>query len=196
MMKYTRHAASALFVVALAACSSAPVHFHTLVPPAAGPSATVAPFAIDVQAVGVPPQVDQPSMVLRSGSSSMNVLDGERWASPLGDEIRTALAADLSSRLGTHDIHGLPRAKDAKVVRVQVDVRRFDSELGGSATLEAAWSVRMDEQSANCASRVVEPAGSSYDTLVDAHQRALGQLADQIATASRAVAAGQPAACH
>ncbi|MGN6481706.1 PqiC family protein [Luteibacter sp.] len=196
MMKYTRNAASALLVVTLAACSSAPVHFHTLIPPAAVASATVAPFAIDVQAVGVPPQVDQPSMVLRSGSSSVSVLDGERWASPLGDEIRSALAADLSSRLGTHDIHGLPRAKDAKVVRVQVDVRRFDSELGGSATLEAAWSVRTDDQSANCASRVVEPAGGSYDSLVDAHQQALAQLADQIAAASRSVANGQSAVCH
>ncbi|KJV25519.1 PqiC family protein [Luteibacter yeojuensis] len=196
MMKYTRHAASALLATALAACSSAPVHFHTLVPPATAPSATVAPFAIDVQAVGVPPQVDQPSMVLRSGSSSVNVLDGERWASPLGDEIRTALAADLSSRLGTHDIHGLPRGKDAKVVRVQVDVRRFDSELGGNATLEAAWSVRTDAQSANCASRVVEPAGGSYDTLVEAHQRAIGQLSDQVAAAARSVANGQPAACR
>ncbi|UPG91355.1 PqiC family protein [Luteibacter aegosomaticola] len=196
MMKFSRYAASALCVASLAACSSAPVHFHTLVPPAAAPSATMAPFAIDVQAVGVPPQVDQPSMVLRSGSSSMSVLDGERWASPLGDEIRSALAADLSSRLGTHDIHGLPRAKDANVVRVQVDVRRFDSELNGNATLEAAWSVRTESQSANCASRVVEPAGGSYDSLVDAHQRALGQLADQIAVASRSVANGQAAACH
>ncbi|MGA7438861.1 MAG: PqiC family protein [Luteibacter sp.] len=196
MMKFSRYAASALVVASLAACSSAPVHFHTLVPPATAPAATVSPFAIDVMAVGVPPQVDQPAMVLRSGSSSVSVLDGERWASPLGDEIRSALAADLSSRLGTHDIHGLPRAKDASVVRVQVDVRRFDSELGGNATLEAAWSVRTDSRSANCASRVVEPAGSSYDTLVDAHQRALAQLADQIAAASRSVANGQAAACH
>lgn len=195
MMKFTRHAASVLLALGLAACSSAPVHFHTLVPPAATPVATASPFLIDVLAVAVPPQVDQPSMVLRSGSSSVSVLDGERWASPLGDEIRSALAADLSSRLGTHDVHGLPRTKDAKVVAVQVDVRRFDSELGGSATLEAAWSVRGQAQSANCASRVVEPAGGSYDTLVDAHQRALAQLADQIATASRSIAAGQAATC-
>ncbi|UPG95598.1 PqiC family protein [Luteibacter aegosomatissinici] len=196
MMTFTRFAASALIVATLAACSSAPVHFHTLVPPATAAVASSAPFAIDVLAVGVPPQVDQPSMVLRSGSSSVSVLDGERWASPLGDEIRSALAADLSSRLGTHDIHGLPRAKDAKVVAVQVDVRRFDSELGGNATLEASWSVRSGEQSANCASRVVEPAGGSYDTLVDAHQRAISQLADQIATASRSLAAGQPGTCR
>jgi uncharacterized lipoprotein YmbA len=43
---------------------------------------------------------------------------------------------------------------------------------------------------------VAEPAGGSYDTLVDAHQRALGQLADQIAAASRTVAAGQGGSCR
>lgn len=183
-----------LAAAALAAgCSSAPARFYTLVPPAAPVAASAAPFAIDVQPVGVPPQVDQPSLVLRSGSNAVTVQDGERWASPLGDEIRSALAADLSSRLGTHDIHGLPRNKGANVVRVQVDVRRFDSELGGNATLEAAWSVRNETVSANCASTLTQPAGTSYASLVEAHQKALAQLADQLAPAVRAVAAGQGA---
>jgi len=78
------------------------------------------------------------------------------------------------------------------VVRVQLDVRRFDSEVGGSATLEASWSVRSGETAgAACASRASEPAGSTYDSLVEAHQRAIGQVADQVAAAVRAVAAGQ-----
>lgn len=182
-------------LTALAACSSAPTHFHTLVPRSVSPVATAAPFNIDVQAVNVPPQVDQPAMVLRQGVSTIAVMDGERWASPLGDEIRGALSADLAARLGTHDVHGLPRGKDP-TVRVQVDVRRFDSELGGDATLEAAWSVRGKDQAATCTSRVVQPAGGSYDTLVDAHQRALGQLSDEIAIAVRAVANGQASACR
>jgi len=188
--------ASAL-TVALAACSSAPTHFHTLVPPSAPLATAPAPFVIDVQAVGVPPQVDQPALVLRHGATGIAVADGERWASPLGDEIRGALAADLAGRLATHDAHGLPRAKDAKVIRVQLDVHRFDSEVGGNATLEAGWSVRTgDGPSASCASRVSEPAGSSYDSLVEAHQRAIGQVADQLAAAVRAVANGQPATCR
>jgi uncharacterized lipoprotein YmbA len=49
---------------------------------------------------------------------------------------------------------------------------------------------------ANCASRVTEPAGSTYDSLVEAHQRALGKVADQVAAAVRAVAAGQTAPCQ
>jgi uncharacterized lipoprotein YmbA len=196
MIQTLRIAAAASLFVALAACSSAPTHFHTLVPPSTPLAPAAAPFAIDVQAVGVPPQVDQPALVLRQGASAVTVLDGERWASPLGDEIRGALAADLSARLGTHDVHGLPRAKDSKVVRIQFDVRRFDSEVNGNATLEASWSVRDEQAATTCASRVSEPAGGSYDSLVEAHQRALGKAADQVAAAVRAVAAGQAGTCQ
>jgi len=192
MIQILRLAGAALLITALGACSSAPTHFHTLVPSSAPMTSVAAPFVIDVQAVGVPPQVDQPSLVLRHGATGVSVLDGERWASPLGDEIRGALVADLSARLGTHDVHGLPHAKGDKVVRVQLDVRRFDSEVGGSATLEASWSVRSGETTgAACASRASAPAGSTYDSLVEAHQRAIGQVADQVAAAVRAVAAGQ-----
>ncbi|UPG86713.1 PqiC family protein [Luteibacter aegosomatis] len=183
-------------LLALAGCSSAPTHFHTLVPPATSPAIASAAFVIDVQPVNVPPQVDQPALVLRHGASGVSVMDGERWASSLGDEIRGALAADLSARLGTHDVHGLPLGKDTQVVRVQVDVRRFDSELGGNATLEAAWSVRGAKASADCASHVTQPAGGNYDSLVAAHQQAVGQLADGIAGAVRSVAAGQSPACR
>ncbi|MDR6934797.1 MULTISPECIES: PqiC family protein [unclassified Luteibacter] len=195
MIQTLRLAGVSLLLAGLAACASAPTHFHTLIPPSAPLAGATAPFVIDVLPVNVPPQVDQPSLVLRQGASGIAVLDGERWASPLGDEIRGALSADLSARLGTHDVHGLPRAKDARVVRVQLDVRRFDSEVGGEATLEASWAVRGADQAATCASRVAEPAGGSYQSLVDAHQRALGKVADQVAAAARAVAAGQPATC-
>lgn len=196
MIRTFRLAAAVSLLGTLAACSSAPTHFHTLIPPSAALAPAAAPFTIDVQAVGVPPQVDQPALVLRQGASGIAVLDGERWASPLGDEIRGALAADLSARLGTHDVHGLPRAKDTKVVRVQFDVRRFDSEVGGSATLEASWSVRGGDVASTCASRLSEPASGSYDSLVEAHQRALGKAADQVAAAVRAVANGQAGVCQ
>ena len=197
MIHPLRLAGLVVLIGSLGACASAPTHFHTLVPPSAPPSSSTAPFAIDMLPVGVPTQVDQPALVLRQGTSAIAVLDGERWASPLGDEVRAALSADLAARLGTHDVHGLPRARDAKVVRVQFDVRRFDSVLGGEATVEGAWSVRGPAEGAaiTCASRVSEPAGSTYDSLVEAHQRALGKIADQLAVAVRSLAAGQPATC-
>ncbi|TCV91466.1 hypothetical protein EC912_11159 [Luteibacter rhizovicinus] len=197
-MKYSIRALAwpTLLAVTLAGCATtAPMHFHTLVPQASGAAtANAASFLIDVQPVDIPPQVDQPQLILRQGASDVVMLDGERWASPLADEVRGALSADLSSMLGTHDVNGLPRGAGQSIVRIKLDVRRFDSELGGQATLEAAWTVR-GKTSAACASRVSEPAGSSYSDLVQAHQRALAQVAGQIAQVARAVGSGQDGRC-
>jgi uncharacterized lipoprotein YmbA len=185
-------------LLALAACASAPTQYHTLVPPAAANTAAApAGFAIEVLPVSVPAQVDQPQLVLRQGASDVVMLDSQRWLAPLGDEVRGALAADLSSLLGTHDVNGLPQPKGSNVVRIKLDVRRFDSELGGTATLEAAWTVRKvgSEAVTACASSVSEPAGSGYGELVQAHQRALARVAGSIAQAARAVARGESATC-
>jgi hypothetical protein len=46
-----------------------------------------------------------------------------------------------------------------------------------------------------CSSRVRESVGPGYGALVQGHQRALDELAGQIATVARALAAGQSATC-
>ncbi len=196
MIRVTVRLLAATAVLTLAACASAPTHFHTLVPPAAGAAnAASAPFLIDVQPVGVPPQVDQPQMVLRQGSGGVALLDNERWIAPLGDEIRGALSADLSRSLNTHDVYGLPRSASQPVVRVKMDVNRFDAELGGEVVVESVWTVRpvgaADGQALSCGSRVHEPAGGDYAGVVAAQQRALARIADDIATAVRAASQGR-----
>jgi uncharacterized lipoprotein YmbA len=184
----------------LGACASAPLHYYTLVPPAeATAEGAVAPFQFELLPVGVPPQVDQPQLVVRQGGQGVAMLDSERWIAPLGDEIRGALSADLAHALGTADATGLP-SSGKPLLRVKLDVRRFDSQPGSYALIEAAWSLRMlnaaDGQAVlACTSRVSEPVGAGYGALVEGHQRALARLAAQVAVAARSIAAGQPAAC-
>jgi uncharacterized lipoprotein YmbA len=195
MIRVTVRLLAATAVLALAACASAPTHFHTLVPPAGdGAVATTAPFFIEVQPVGIPAQVDQPQMVLRQGSGGVALLDNERWIAPLGDEIRGALSADLSHSLNTHDVYGLPRSTGQPVIRVKMDVNRFDAELGGDVVVESVWSVRpvgaADGQVIACGSRVREPAGGDYAGVVMAQQRALARIATDIATAVRGAGQG------
>ena len=192
--------------LALAACGgSAPVRYYTLVPPADAyaPTATQAaivapsaPFQFELLPVGVPAQVDQPQLVVRQGAQGVAMLDGERWIAPLGDEVRGALSADLSRQLHTQDVSGLP-AGAQPVLRIKVDLRRFDSVPGSYALVDAAWSVRPLKGGASvaCTSRVQESVGEGYAALVQGHQRALDGLAAQIATAAQALAAGRPAAC-
>ncbi|MDE1962795.1 MAG: membrane integrity-associated transporter subunit PqiC [Xanthomonadaceae bacterium] len=186
-------------VLALGACASAPTRYYTLVPPAsAAPVQGGAGPAFELLPVSIPAQDDQPQLVVREGGQGVALLQGERWIAPLADEIRGALSADLAGALGRPDVSGLAHA-GKPVVRIKVDVRRFDSQPGGYALLEAAWSLRLLDgddatRSLACSSTFRRPVGPGYDALVQGHQQALGQLADQIARAARELAAG-PAHC-
>ena len=182
-------------VLALGACASAPTHYYTLVPPASGtPGQGGQGPAFELLPVSIPAQDDQPQLVVRQGGQGVALLQGERWIAPLADEIRGALSADLAGALGHPDVSGLAHQGEP-VVRIKVDVRRFDSQPGGYALLEAGWSLRLlagdgASRSLACASRFNQPVGAGYDALVQGHQQALGRLADQIAQAARDLAAG------
>jgi len=182
----------------LAACTSAPIHYYTLVPPAverpaAGASA---PFRFELLPVSIPVQVDQPQLVIRQGGQGVALLGGERWIAPLADEVRGALSADLARELHSQDASGLPSSGEPRL-RIKVDLRRFDSVPGSYALIDAAWSVRAlaGDTTLTCTSQLREPVGPGYDALVQGHQQALAQLAAQIATVAAPLAAGQHAAC-
>ncbi|WP_113625628.1 PqiC family protein [Pectobacterium peruviense] len=182
-----------LVVIALlSACSSPPVHYHTLLAPASSAATTAhtAPFFIDVLPVGVPAQIDTSQLVIRQGNSGAVVLDNERWLSPLGEEIRTALSAGLTQRLNTQDVSGLVRAAETPVVRIHLQVRRFDSWPGQFVTFDADWSLSATGGEGRtrllCRSQFTELAASGDTTMLQAQQQVITRLAEQIAvTATR-----------
>ncbi|MBE1160057.1 PqiC family protein [Dyella acidiphila] len=195
-----RHVMAPLAALALAACASAPMHYYTLIPaPDSSPAAAAPPasFQFELLPVGIPAQVDVPQLVVRQGGQSVALLDGQRWVAPLADEVRGALSVDLSQRLNAQDIgSGLP--VDGKpVLRIKLDVRRFESAPGQYALIDATWSVRPTKGDAvlTCSSHISENPGQGYDSLVAAHQQALAALAGQIASVAPALAAGSTPAC-
>jgi uncharacterized lipoprotein YmbA len=198
--RVTQVSATLAVALLLAACASAPLHYYTLVAPAdAGvppPAAGSLPF--ELLPVGIPAQVDQPQLVVREGAEGMAVLGSERWIAPLGDEVRSALAADLARELHSRDASGMP-AGSQPLLRIKLDLRRFDSQPGGQALIEGAWSVRLlhgaQAATLSCTSLVSEPVGPGYPALVQGHQRAIARIAAQIAATGRALGAGQAAAC-
>lgn len=192
-----------LFAVSLllAACASAPMHYYTLVAPVdAGATSVpgVASLPFELLPVGIPAQVDQPQLVVREGAQGMAVLGSERWIAPLGDEVRGALSADLARELHSQDVSGLP-GSDKPVLRIKLDLRRFDSQPGGQALVEGAWSVRLlhgvQPATLSCTSQISEPVGPGYPALVQGHQRAIARIAAQIAAVGRALGTGQAAVC-
>jgi hypothetical protein len=185
----------------LTACASAPVHYHTLLAPVEQDAAAAepAPFLIDVLPVGVPVQVDQPQLVVRQGAGGVAVLDGERWAGPLADEVRAALSAVLARRLATQDVAGLTRPGDSPAIRIKVQVRRLDLWPGRRVQLDADWSLGMADEPGNarlaCRASLDAPAPGGYPELVLAQQRLLAELADRIGADARAWARMRGAPC-
>lgn len=188
------------FVATLVACASVPTHFYTLLPPAQPPGATAAPaaFAIEVAPVGVPAEVDQAQWLVRTGPGQVVVLDNERWAAPLADELRAAFADELTRQLGARDVYKATNHAGMPVYRVQIDVRRFESAAGQYALIDADWSIaRRDGATVpalDCHSRVTQPVGPGYAALAIGHQLAVAAISARIALTVRSAVAGS-AAC-
>lgn len=196
-----RHLVAACGAVALAACASAPVHYYTLIPASDSASvetaASPAPFQFELMPVGIPAQNDVPQLVVRQGGQAVTLLNGERWVAPLGEEVRGALAVDLAQRTHAQDISGGVAANGKPVLRIKVDLRRFDSLPGNYAQIDATWTVRELRSQAvlTCNSHINESAGQGYAGLVAGHQQALSTLAGQIASVAPAMAAGSVPGC-
>ena len=178
-------------IAGLAGCASTPIHYHTLVSPSPVTSTHMppAPFLIDILEVGVPVQIDQPQWVVRLGANSVGVLEGERWGAPLSDELRSALSTELTQRLNTQDISGLTPSSDKPVLKIKVQVRRFDNWPGRQVELYANWSLSIAEGLAPphliCQGQFREDAPGDYAHLARAQQRTVAALGKQVAEDAR-----------
>jgi len=186
----------------LSACSSVPTNYHTLIAtqPQTSTATRAADFQLQVLPVRIPVQVDQPSLVVRESDGRLAILETALWASPPADEFHDALAIELEQRLGVRDLAGLPGRADKPLLSLRTDVRRFDSLPGRHAALDAMWSLEISghgqqKRTLTCASVINEQAGSEVDSLVLAHQRAIGVLADRIARTARQWAANPDSDC-
>ena len=185
--------AVALWALAACSASSPPVRLHSLMPaePAARDDSR-ASITIALEPIRLPAQVDQPQWLVRLPDDSLAVLEQERWASPLGDELRQALLEELAARYGA--VEGRAIA-DASVLRVGVELRRFDSIPGREARVEATWTVAgSGAPLLRCDALLRESAGTGMPALAAAHRRAAVRLADAIGE-SLVSARGSTPAC-
>jgi uncharacterized lipoprotein YmbA len=186
-------------VLVLAACGTQPpTHFHSLMPTeiAARPGTPAAGgVVVRLEPVRVPAQVDQPQWLVQLPDDSMAVLEQERWASPLRDELQQALLEELIVRQGAIDARTLP-VPDA-VARVAIDVRRFDSLPSREARIQGSWTITgSDARSASrCEWLIREPAPGSFPALAAAHRRAVVRLGGAIGQALARMRRGEAASC-
>lgn len=195
-------------LIGIGACASpAPVHLHALSasePPRA-PGAAVMPAAergIAIEPVSVPRYADIPQLVFTSADGVSHVSEDHRWRAPLSDEIAGALSQRLQARHGVVDVGRIAVPENMPVMRVRVDVQRFEALPGsGEVLVMAAWSLRANESrhaALHCVAHVRRPVrAASPDALVGAYRTALTALADQIGQALHGAGSksGPPAIC-
>ena len=194
-----RVATGVVLIALLTGCGAAqPPRYHSLMPAAsttARPAVAAGSLGWELLPVAVPAGVDQPQWVVRTVDGSLAVLEQERWIAPLGDEVRAAVSDRLTQVVGAPAASAIP----GKRWRIHIDVQRFDSAPGREARIEATWTLASDAEGAaplRCRGEFVQPlAASGYLALAKGHQQAAAQLADAIASALKAVAAGQAATC-
>lgn len=192
----------------IAGCSTpAPERFHSLIgsdsaateaarSTAAGPSGAI---HVDVISVSMPAQVNHAQWVVRQADDTLLMLEQERWAAPLGEELRGAIAWRLAGRWGVVDVHAVA-APPAPVWRLRVDVQRFESVPGREARIDSTWSLSPPSPPTSalvCRTSVRESVNETgAPALAAAHRRAVARLADRIGERLRAVQAGEKAICE
>ncbi|HVQ06279.1 MAG TPA: ABC-type transport auxiliary lipoprotein family protein [Burkholderiaceae bacterium] len=198
MKPRARRAVAALVLTAgLCGCvsTSTPARFHTLMPPlvSAAPATRPAPaLRAEVLPVTLPVQVDVAPIVVRLPDDSMRALEHERWIAPLADEIRAALALRIDAALAAAP--ATPTA--AAPWRVALEVQRFDSTLGGAASLQAMWSLQQaGSVMLRCQLNDREPVAAGPVALVAGHRLIVERLGDAIGRAVRAAAGGATPTC-
>lgn len=172
--------------IMVAGCGSPTVHYHTLASSMAfeRASRTRADFQLRVMPVSVPPSLDQAYLAIRKGQNEIQFLDDERWASPLGNEIRTALSARLASRLNTDEVVALSTSSGEPIATLKVEIRQLDVWPESRVQLTAGWRISFSDRkdrAMSCVTQLQEPVGAQdYSELVRAQRALVLRLADVI----------------
>jgi uncharacterized lipoprotein YmbA len=182
-------------------CTSPPVRYYTLTPP---PDRTLpAPqtiLTIDVRVVHTPPQLNRSELMVRTGPTEVTLLENERWASPVNDEIKDALRLELQRRRGR-----MSELRPALTkLTLDIDVQHLEAELGRSAVLEVSWSATLSAtgqrsngaRAATCTFQADEKIQPGYPGMVEGYQREIAALADAIVAVLTSPASGTDAACQ
>lgn len=184
--------ASMALTAGLAACSSAPITYHTLIGPATASQGAPADFAIAVAPVTIPEQLARPQLVVHGAADgSVQVLEQQQWVGPLDSELRDALALTIAARLRARDATRIDRPS-LPVYRVSVAIRRFDAAPGSTSTVQASWRVLgpKDGKAVDCESLLQFAGAPAYPALVGGMRNAVAGMGEQIAATIAAMAGG------
>lgn len=166
--------------------SSPPTHFYTLNSTALSMGTKPADYTVAIDPVTIPATDDRPQMVVQTGPNQVQVDEFNQWAAPLGANIASVVAGDLSTELGTPHVVLAPPTPVQPAYRVTINVQRFKAIPGDYVLVDAVWVVRGSSGKLLQSGRTLakEPVhGQGYEVLAAGFSRALARVSGDIATA-------------
>ena len=144
---------------------------------------------IGIGPIQIAEYINRPQIITRTSAHQLYVSEFHRWIEPLKDNINHLLVTNISNHLNSNRIFWIPREERQYPLelRIAIDIRRLDGELGKTAYLESHWTVfdKNDKPLMSRFSLIEEPVnGLDYNALVNAMNRALQVLGGEISKAA------------
>ncbi len=183
----------AVALLAVTGCGSTPPsnHYQLDEPAATRLSGIDRGIAVGVGPVILEPYLDRPQIVIRGAGHKLELSEFNRWSEPLKDSISRVIIVNLSNMLESTRVFQVPRRNKTIPLefRIEIEIARFDGELGGDALLVARWTLygRQEKALLTKVSIISESSGGEgFDNLIAAQNRTIHKLSKEIVDAINA----------
>ena len=138
---------------------------------------------IGVEKVTVPKYLFKREIAVAKSSTQVTFLSGSQWAEDMDTGLTHRLIAFLQKKFKQPSVHAYPWGTDKQPdIKIKVHVTRFIAE-GDSVYLDASWEVKnmqTEQRSLKLFSTII-PTKSDASSIVDAMNRAFGELEEDVA---------------
>lgn len=172
-------------VFALAGCAAdLPTHYYEIstLPPPAG--ATHPGAELFVAEIRVPDAVSRSEMVIQRTTHESDVLEEQRWLSPMDEQIRRAVVSDLQADLPDLWVtRAISTRAAAKRYTLRIEVQQVILTKGGVARIVATWTIEDDADRIFRHERGTfesQAADDGYESIAMAASTAVERLSGQI----------------
>jgi len=190
-----------LSLLLLAACSRSPqTLYYTITAPEAIESSLKKDkvHAIRVGPVFLPKYLDRPQIVTRTGEHEFQIDDFARWVEPIDDAFLRAFSVTLNNETPDYFVYEFGMGStllESTAWLVPVDIRQFDVNDDGVATLSLQWGLE-DAQSKRIiyakTDKFTRPAGGSYSSQSKAMSLLIEDFAREVARVIKATPRPEP----
>jgi uncharacterized lipoprotein YmbA len=142
--------------------------------------------SVGVGPIGLSQVLDRPQIIIRTSLNEIRVVDLERWAGPLNENLINVLVSNLSALLSTVKVLKFPWNPKIPVdYQIVMDITQFDGMPGGNVILRTRWGI-LSEKDDNVLSEgnldLTEPiVGDTIADMVSAQSRLVAKLSHEIA---------------